>query len=430
MSQNENAAMVPDEEHDNLAELDGIGERYSAGLAKAGVNSFNDLVKYTPKTLSEALKERAGLKISEKRIDSQNWIGQARQALGRKKLPAVRMPPPKPTPEKPEEWKERGTFTVSFESRMIKGEEVWQTLVYDDEPSGEELPLPGISIDTWANRILDKAGLQALAQEAQTEPNRQTDTTHTEIERLKQELDALNLSLSAAQDEAAQAKARAEKLENALQNVRQELETARTEATKAKAEAKTSTEAIESVKQQAQAQIDAAFQAAAAAQGMHRSREAAETANQNSQVVTPSGQRLAPEELKETTTSARRPTLQVRIQNVMVEDNDSGKISFVIEGNQALMVTRLKPDCVIEIRGVNPHGNASTLLAKIATALAPNQLVYEVPFMLRIPRPGAYDLFTTLRLTTVVGLITAAHRGGTIVQPSSAPSTSAQATGS
>jgi hypothetical protein len=439
MSQDENLTTSPEEEHDNLAELDGIGERYAAALAKAGVNSFSDLIKHTPKTLSEALRERAGVRISEKRIDSQNWIGQARQALGRKTLPIVSLPS---TEEKSEEaqdpWEEHSTFQITFETRKLNGEQVWQTRVYDDR-SGDEVPLLGVDMDAWANWILERAGFPTLTQEAKTETKGELEALQTDSERLQNERDALSRSLAVAEEQARQAKLQAETLERALQVTKGELETARTEAAQAKAEAESSAQSLKSMTQQAQAQIDAAFRVAVAAQGRQRPPEPAELESLETETQAPKSTAPATKRQQVAETSGKpsiaagRSHLQVRIENVVVEGGDlpalrTGHVSFVIEGRQAPMVTRLAPCCVIEIRGVNPQGNTSILLARLEEPLSPNQFAYDVPFRLQDLKPGSYAVHTKLWLATPSGVITAVHQGNTIVQQSIAPSTSVKTT--
>jgi hypothetical protein len=433
MSQEENTH-VPGEEYDDLSELDGIGERYAAALAEAGIKSFSDLIKYTPKTLSETLKERANVRISEKRIDTENWIGQARQALGRKKLPVVGLPASdEKVKDTEDKWTERGMFQITFESRKLNGEEVLQTRVYDDR-SGDETALSGIDPDAWVNWILERTGLHVMTPKAQNEIQSEGAAAQTINEQLQSERDALKLSLSAAQAEA-------EKTQTRIVALEQELAAARAEVAEARAAAESKARSLDSVTQQAQAQLDAAFRALAAAQAGSRPSAAVEARGQaiNATIQTQKSPPIAwvaqqnhtPKKPPISVPVAPKPDLQIKIQNVTVEDKDSpqpreGRISFVIEGNGALLATRLMSSCIIEVRGVDQQGSSSTVLARIEEQLSPDKLQYDVPFTLQVPRPGTFKLHTNLRLKSAGGVVvTAGHEGRTIVQQSViAPSSS------
>lgn len=406
MSKGEDVTDSSGEERDNLAEIDGIGERYAAALARAGVRSFSDLIKYTPKTLSELLQEQAGTKVTEKRIDSQNWIGQARLALGRRKLPAKRLiiDEDERVPVQ-EVWQERATFQVTFEAFPANGEEIWQTRVYDDH-SGDETTLAGVNADTWAQWIIEQAGLKDMDKVLRHEMQEGLEHLRSEIEQLRDERDKLAAALAGTQTELERQNTQVEKLQSDLIEGETALDAARTEAA---ANAK----ALKSVRQQAQMQIDAALRVAAGVQATLSDVVSGQTATNlphDSKQISPT---------PNPDTEVDQPNLRVSIQQVSVEENTApvrnGSISFMIEGRQSNVITRMKMSCIIEVRGINPTGNSSTLLAKVNTQLSVNQSAYVVPFVLHIPDAGPYTLHTKLSLKTVGGIITALHESEVIV---------------
>ncbi|MBZ0294208.1 MAG: hypothetical protein K8L99_16720 [Anaerolineae bacterium] len=426
MSQDEHTNYAPDAGNDNLAELDGIGERYAAALAQVGIHSFRDLIKYTPKTLSEVLKAQAGVKISEKRIDTENWIGQARQALGRKNLPVLDVSTSEETlEEEAENWEERGTFQVIFEVRQPNGEAIWQTRVYDDH-SGDETPLEGVDPAVWANWILERTGL-----DVQGESQEKGD----EIDRLQHEMDALQAKYEQAlteitqlqQDlEAAGAKTAAatEGQNEALMAEIQTLRANYEEAVRARDQASAEAQSLQSVTQQLQAQLDAAIRSMVSARSGdkmppsgHAQRPPLPAREARTQAVDQNGTAQPAD-----TIEAETPDLQVNIQDVIFSADSmpaTGRILFGIEGRNALRVTHLTASsCVVEIRGVSPQGRASTLLAKLKVPLVPDQFVYEIPFELHIAEAGTYTLLTKLHLTSPGGSATAVHQAAaTMVQP-------------
>ena len=412
MSQSEHEARPPHEAHDNLADLDGIGEKYAAALAQAGITSFRDLTQYTPRTLSDLLKERTGVRISEKRIDNQNWIGQARQALGRQKLPAVSQPPvPTATTDIDDRWHEYGMFQITFEYRKHNGEEDWHTRVYDDR-SGDEAVLPGVQSADWLKWVQDRVGFRVQSQQTAPPPPDTSAPSRAKIETLQAEQEKLHKLLNTAHEAARQAQSQAAR----IAELEQELESARAEAAEARARAESSTEALKSVTQQSRAQVEAAFQAVAAANRPAPGTSPAAPAPQ-SPVSQPTPTQAENRQQPQTAQSG----LQVHIQNLSIEDNGtaqtrSGHVSFEIAGRQAKWIAHYGASYVVEIYGVDTKGNAITLLAKQKGKLTDDTLQYDVPLMLRIPAAGQYNLHARLQLHTFRGSLTATRYGPGLVQ--------------
>ena len=91
MGAEENVLTSVNDERDDLETIKGIGPTTADALYRIGVRRLADLAQYTPHTLAEALNEQAGLEVSPKRIETSDWIGQARtlaqQAKAKRRLP-------------------------------------------------------------------------------------------------------------------------------------------------------------------------------------------------------------------------------------------------------------------------------------------------------------------------------------------------------
>jgi hypothetical protein len=162
----ENNTNSPDTMHDDLQSLDDIGATTAQALDKIGIYSFADLAQYTPKTLSKVLREQAGLRVTAKRIETKNWIGQARAALAHKVIPTVRAGEPERGAEGADSagWHEDASFSIFFDSTTGEtGKRIWQTRVYDNA-SGREEALPGLDTVQWVNWIVERANLPFPAQ--------------------------------------------------------------------------------------------------------------------------------------------------------------------------------------------------------------------------------------------------------------------------
>ena len=64
---------------DDLRRVTGVGQVYAKALYQIGIRRFADLILYTPQALSQALLERAGVRAKADKIESEDWIGQARR---------------------------------------------------------------------------------------------------------------------------------------------------------------------------------------------------------------------------------------------------------------------------------------------------------------------------------------------------------------
>ena len=173
MGINDNDSASAGNVRDNLGIIKGIGPKFAEALSQIGIRRFADLTDYTPDTLSEALLNRASVKVSPERIESNNWIGQARELAEAAK---EELPPPEPestTANKPDEtWHEHAYFSLKFEYMSDEdGQKTWQTHIYREQDGGEEVEFPGIDDPpTWVKWILDRANLPDVAKLPPTKP--------------------------------------------------------------------------------------------------------------------------------------------------------------------------------------------------------------------------------------------------------------------
>lgn len=166
MGINENDTASADNVQEGLGIIKGIGPKFAEALSQIGIRRVADLADYTPDTLSEALLNRAGVKVSPERIEANDWIGQARELAEVAKEEST---PPEPdliTVNKPDAtWNEHAYFSLKFEYMNDEdGQKSWQTHIYREQDGGEAVEFPGIDDSaTWVDWILERAKLPDLA---------------------------------------------------------------------------------------------------------------------------------------------------------------------------------------------------------------------------------------------------------------------------
>jgi hypothetical protein len=172
MTSNDPQHNAPVGERDDLRAIQGIGPKFADALYSIGIRRYGQLAHYTPAALVQALSEQTGLKVSPQRIETQDWLGQARLLAGRAGPEAI----PSQPGTAPEElaWRQHAGFSLFFDYMLNEQGErtwqtrVWQTRIYHDE-SGEEALFPGVTPDPWVAWILEQAKLRLVADpEAET----------------------------------------------------------------------------------------------------------------------------------------------------------------------------------------------------------------------------------------------------------------------
>ncbi|HIK57039.1 MAG TPA: DUF4332 domain-containing protein [Synechococcales cyanobacterium M55_K2018_004] len=181
---------IPDET-DDLELIDGIGTATAEALYEAGIRLFSDLAQHTPQSLSRLLHEQTDLRVSPRRIETEDWIGQAQELaeqveaqegalveepLSEETLEAVS---PEVAPElakTPPQWQQHASFSVTFDTRPGEtGETLWQTRVVHQETHGQA-QLAGISTLPWVSWILTQARLPLATELIPTTPEIRTPT--------------------------------------------------------------------------------------------------------------------------------------------------------------------------------------------------------------------------------------------------------------
>ena len=74
MNANENTATLSEGHFDDLESISGIGPTFARALNQIGINQFADLTRYSPQQLANALAERANVKVSADRIETNDWV--------------------------------------------------------------------------------------------------------------------------------------------------------------------------------------------------------------------------------------------------------------------------------------------------------------------------------------------------------------------
>lgn len=172
----------PSNDRDGLQEIKGIGQAIAQALNRLDIHSYADLTDFTADSLADLLKAEIP-SISLKRIERDDWLGQARALARRQKGTGPSRPhtdessPPsaeryqKGTAKAPREsWQELADFFVSFGFAVDKeGEKRLETRVHHsqaDKPKAWD----GIVTGELINWMLNQASLSQVAETAaQTE---------------------------------------------------------------------------------------------------------------------------------------------------------------------------------------------------------------------------------------------------------------------
>ena len=147
---------------DDLTIINGIGPSGAEALKKIGIRSFADLARYSSQSLSLELLKGADVKISSKKIEQQDWIGQAKALTHSSNLepPDIDEPQVDEDTESPSSsWHQQAGFSLFFDhSDEVPEKEAWRTRVYHEE-TGEETEFLTMDTTTWVNWIMDQAKL-------------------------------------------------------------------------------------------------------------------------------------------------------------------------------------------------------------------------------------------------------------------------------
>lgn len=142
-------------ERDDLESIQGIGAATADALFRMGVRRFSDMTEYSPESLAKSLFERTGLRVLPKRIEVEDWIGQARIRAGLKGQP--------PREGTDTNWHQHAGFSVFFDVRTTnEGGRVWRTRLYHAE-TGDEVSVPDVQAARWVEWILQRARVPAPA---------------------------------------------------------------------------------------------------------------------------------------------------------------------------------------------------------------------------------------------------------------------------
>jgi hypothetical protein len=188
MQSQENEEVTDGRKDDDLTIINGIGPSGAEALRKIGIRSFADLARYSPQSLSVELIDGADFKISSKKIEHQNWIGQANALTHSSSLE-----PPDIDEQEEEEgdspsssWHQQAGFSLFFDhSDEAPEAEAWRTRVYHDE-TGEVTEFLTVDTTTWVNWILDQVKLPLPGQSIATRKISEMDTIPIETPQAKQ----------------------------------------------------------------------------------------------------------------------------------------------------------------------------------------------------------------------------------------------------
>lgn len=175
----------PSDDGDGLRQIKGIGQVIAQALNSLGIYRHADLDSFTPDSLAALLK--AGIpSISPKRIERDDWLGQARvlaqahnqEELGSPRPEADENETPVPlaegreedTAEAPREgWRELADFFISFGFAIDpEGEERLQTKAHHSQ-ADKPVQWDGIVTDQLSSWMLSQANL-SLPTETEAQP--------------------------------------------------------------------------------------------------------------------------------------------------------------------------------------------------------------------------------------------------------------------
>jgi hypothetical protein len=173
MAVDENTSSSTGNQQDNLETIIGIGPKTAAALSRIGIHRLEELAESTPDGLAKALADGADLRISPRRIEAMNWIGQAKQKLAERNKDASGSPRAETTamPNAQASGNQldalndlQAEFTLYFESKGPgQDEKTWQTRVIQtrlrDQDLEKEMIFVGTEPHPWVNWILQQADL-------------------------------------------------------------------------------------------------------------------------------------------------------------------------------------------------------------------------------------------------------------------------------
>ncbi len=152
---------------DDLQQIRGVAAATARALNNLGILRFADLARYTPAKLARLLKPELSW-ISAKRIDREDWTGQASKLAhagasegqsSEKKEAAQEVEAISNHPS----WQRRAEFTIFFDYKEETGERNWRTTVYHDE-TGEEIEILGYEPFSWVEWISRQGNLPLAEQ--------------------------------------------------------------------------------------------------------------------------------------------------------------------------------------------------------------------------------------------------------------------------
>jgi hypothetical protein len=178
---------TPSDNGDDLQQIKGIGQVVAQAMNSVGIHRYADLARFTSESLSDLLKAEIP-SISPKRIEREDWIGQARalaQLANTERKPTEEASEVAEEPEEeapsPSTWRQHAGFSVFFDYLIDEqGEQLWQTRVYHDE-TDEEAIFPGVTTTPWAKWVTEQAKLPAESMPSVTERVPEPTPAETEI---------------------------------------------------------------------------------------------------------------------------------------------------------------------------------------------------------------------------------------------------------
>lgn len=151
---------------DDLEAIHGIGSGYAKALNQVGIYNYSDLAQQSAAEIAAVLTEKTNVKVNQERIESADWIGQAKK-LARENGPEkeaqidhelVR----RESEETIVKRRQYAGFSLFFDFvEYESGSTEWQTRLYHEE-SGLEASIPQIEQDAWAEWIINNANLPSI----------------------------------------------------------------------------------------------------------------------------------------------------------------------------------------------------------------------------------------------------------------------------